>query len=295
MTGRKVAALVGTMVIALGIGSSANASGGDKAEFERILKQQYDAWYEEDGAKFAATFHKDADMVTFNGEHLSTRKGIAEGMQYYFDNYIPTSRLKLVDEHLRYARRDLVVIVRTTCIVETTDCRDGSLSRNTNVLSKRDGKWLQESFQNTRVEPLPPGVVPVPEPKGYTGSIEQIRQRQEDAWYEEDGVKFASTFSKDADLVTFNADHLRTRKGIAERMQFYFDNFIDTTRLETLGEHIRYVGRDLAVVVRTGCQLVPPSTECRPDSVSRNTNVLVKRDGKWTQESFQNTRYVPIP
>ncbi|MFC0108259.1 SgcJ/EcaC family oxidoreductase [Kibdelosporangium aridum] len=295
MTGRKIAALVGTMVIALGIGSSANASGDDKAEFARILKQQYDAWYEENGAKFAATFHKDADMVTFNGEHLSTRKGIAEGMQYYFDNHIPTSQLKLVDEHLRYARRDLVVIVRTTCIVETTDCRDGSLSRNTNVLSKRDGKWLQESFQNTRVDPLPPGVVPVAEPKAYTGSIEQIRQRQEDSWYEEDGAKFASTFSKDADVVTFNADHLRTRDGIAERMQFYFDNFINKTRLKKLGEHVRFVGRDLAVVVRTGCQLVPPSTECRPDSISRNTNVLVKRDGKWTQESFQNTRYVPIP
>ncbi|WP_173139234.1 SgcJ/EcaC family oxidoreductase [Kibdelosporangium persicum] len=281
--------------MALGIGTSAGASGDDGAQFARILKQQYDAWYEEDGAKFAATFTENGDMVTFNGEHLSTRKGIAEGMQYYFDNHIPTSRLKLLDEHVRYAKRDLVVIVRLTCIVEATDCRAGSLSRNTNVLSKKDGKWAQESFQNTRVEPLPPGVVAMPEPKPYAGTIDQIRQRQEDGWYEEDGAKFASTYTKDADVVTFNADHLKTRQGIAERMQFYFDNYIDKTRLKTLGEHVRYVGKDVAVVVRTGCQLVPPSTECRPDSLSRNTNILVRRHGEWQQESFQNTRYVPIP
>ncbi|ALG12466.1 SgcJ/EcaC family oxidoreductase [Kibdelosporangium phytohabitans] len=297
MKGSKVAAMAGAIVMTLGIGTGpAHATGSDQAQFARILKQQYDAWYEEDGAKFAATFTKDADLVTFNGDHLAGRDGIAKGMQYYFDNYIPTSKLKVLDEHIRYAERHLVFIVRTTCIVEppATGCRDGSRSRNTNVLSEKDGRWAQESFQNTRVDPLPPGVVPVREPKAFSGTIEQIRQRQEDAWFEEDGPKFASTFTKDADVVTFTADHLRTRRGIAERMQFYFDNHIDHTRLKTLGEHTRFVHRDLAIVVRTDCQLVPPATDCRPDSVSRNTNVLVKQGGKWSQESFQNTRYVPI-
>ncbi|MET9291079.1 SgcJ/EcaC family oxidoreductase [Streptomyces sp. NPDC003077] len=169
MKRNKVAALIGAACVALAIGAvPASASArDDRAEFARILKQQYDAWSEEDGAKFAATFTKDADMVTFNGDHLSTRKGIAEGMQYYFDHYIPASRLKLLDERVRYVDRDLVVIVRTTCIIErpATDCRDGSLSRNTNVLSRRDGRWLQESFQNTRYVPIPPssGSQEVPE------------------------------------------------------------------------------------------------------------------------------------
>lgn len=123
----------------------------------------------------------------------------------------------------------------------------------------------------------------------------EIRQQQADAWYAEDGAAFAATFTEDADLVTFNGDHLRTRDGIAEGMQYYFDTYIDHTKLHTIDEHIRFAGPNLAVIVRTGCQLVPPSTTCRPDSLSRNTNVMVKRHGRWLQESFQNTRVVALP
>jgi uncharacterized protein (TIGR02246 family) len=123
----------------------------------------------------------------------------------------------------------------------------------------------------------------------------RILQQQTDAWYEEDGAAFAATFTPDGDVVTFNGDHLRTRQGIAEGMQYYFDNYIDHTKLRTLDEHVRFAGPDLAVIVRTSCQLVPPATECRPDSLSRNTNVMVKRHGRWLQESFQNTRIVELP
>lgn len=123
----------------------------------------------------------------------------------------------------------------------------------------------------------------------------EIREQQAAAWYAEDGAAFAATFTEDADLVTFNGDHLRTRDGIAEGMQYYFDTYIDHTKLHTIDEHIRFAGPNLAIIVRTGCQLVPPSTTCRPDSLSRNTNVMVKRNGRWLQESFQNTRVVALP
>jgi uncharacterized protein (TIGR02246 family) len=131
--------------------------------------------------------------------------------------------------------------------------------------------------------------------KGDLAAFERILQQQHDAWFEEDGAKFAATFTKDADLVTFNGDHLTTRDGIAKGMQYYFDEYIDHTQLKALDQHIRFAGPNMAVIVRTSCQLVPPSTECRSDSLSRNTNVLVKRNGKWLQESFQNTRVMVLP
>src|ERR1041384_8201747 len=108
--------------------------------------------------------------------------------------------------------------------------------------------------------------------KGDLAAFERIRQQQEDGWFEEDGAKFAATFTENADLVTFNGDHLTTRQGIAAGMQYYFDTYIDHTKLHALDEHIRYVNPSMVVIVRTGCQLVPPSTECRSDSLSRNTN-----------------------
>jgi hypothetical protein len=49
-----------------------------------------------------------------------------------------------------------VTIVRTSCQLASgeADCREGSLSVNTNVLIRQNGEWLQASFQNTRVERL---------------------------------------------------------------------------------------------------------------------------------------------
>jgi uncharacterized protein (TIGR02246 family) len=159
-----IAAVIGT--VGLGVGGVAladqdadrNASGrDDHARFEQLQRQQYDAWHQEDGAAFAATFTENADMVTFNGDHLSTRARIATGMQYYFDNYIGRTTLRELDEHVRYVTPNHVVIVRTTCILNEgeSDCRPDSSSTNTNVLVKRHGTWLQDSFQNTRKFDLP--------------------------------------------------------------------------------------------------------------------------------------------
>jgi uncharacterized protein (TIGR02246 family) len=135
-----------------------------------------------------------------------------------------------------------------------------------------------------------------PDAKGDAlAAFERIREQQADAWFREDAVAFAATYTKNADLVTFNGDHLQTRDGIAKGMAYYFDKYIDHTRLKMLSEDVRFVAPDLAVIVRSSCQLVPPSTECRQDSYSRNTNVMVKRNGKWLQESFQNTRIVALP
>jgi uncharacterized protein (TIGR02246 family) len=129
----------------------------DLAAFERILKRQEAAWAAEDGTAFAATFTEDGDVVTFNGDHLAGRLGIAAGLQHAFDVYIPPSRIVRLDEHVRFVERDLAIVVRTSCIVNAGEeaCRAGSHSRNTNVLRVRRGEWLQTSFQNTRIEPLP--------------------------------------------------------------------------------------------------------------------------------------------
>lgn len=129
----------------------------DRAAFDTLLRRQEQAWAEKDGAAFAATFTKDADLVTFNGDHLRTRKAIAQGMQSYFDRYIGDTTLRTLDEHVRFVDRRTAVIVRTSCQVQKgeSECRAGSKSVNTNVMTKRNGAWLQQSFQNTRKAELP--------------------------------------------------------------------------------------------------------------------------------------------
>ncbi|GLZ75499.1 hypothetical protein Afil01_03060 [Actinorhabdospora filicis] len=155
-----VLATVAMAVLALaGTAASAGPSTPDDrpAEtFDAILRAQADAWFAEDGAAFAATFWPDGDMVTFNGDHLNGRADIAVRMQYYFDNYMDPTHIKTLSQDVTFARPDLAVIVRTSCLLvtESSPCRDGSLSTNTNVMLKRHGRWMQQSFQNTRQMPL---------------------------------------------------------------------------------------------------------------------------------------------
>jgi uncharacterized protein (TIGR02246 family) len=157
MARKWLVAVLSAVVVTMGVASGAQADGDDRGAFQRILKQQQDAWFNEDGKAFAATFTKDADFVTFNGDHLQTRDGIAQGLQYYFDKYIDHNHIKVLDETVNVTTGDLALIVRTTCLVQPpgTDCREGSLSRNTNVLVKRRGQWQQQSFQDTRIVSLP--------------------------------------------------------------------------------------------------------------------------------------------
>lgn len=130
---------------------------------------------------------------------------------------------------------------------------------------------------------------------GDQAAFDQLRVLQEDAWARGDAAAWARTFTSDGDMVTFNGDHLRGRDHITARMQHYFDAYLRDTRLLMLSEQVRYVEPDTVILVRTGCVLWNNETACTDEALSVNTNVLVKRHGRWLQTSFQNTRVRPIP
>lgn len=67
----------------------------------------------------------------------------------------------------------------------------------------------------------------------------------------------------------------------------YFDAYLQGTRLLMLSEQIRYLEPDTVTLVRTGCVLWGTETACTDEALSVNTNVLVKRHGRWLQTSFQ--------
>ena len=131
--------------------------------------------------------------------------------------------------------------------------------------------------------------------RGDQAAFDQLRRQQEDAWARGDAAAWAATFTADGDMVTFNGDHLHGRTHMTERMQHYFDAYLADTRLLMLTEQVRYLEPDTAIIVRTGCVLWDDQTTCTDEALSVNTNVLVKRHGRWLQASFQNTRVRPIP
>ncbi|RZQ60610.1 SgcJ/EcaC family oxidoreductase [Amycolatopsis suaedae] len=130
---------------------------------------------------------------------------------------------------------------------------------------------------------------------GDREAFAELVRTQQRAWEIESGALFASTFTRDGSVVTFNGDHLVTRPVIAAEMQRYFDHYIEDTTFQVLGEHVQYLRPDLVTITRTTCLVTAPATGCRDGSLSVNTNLLTKERGGWRQAIFQNTRKVPLP
>lgn len=155
-----VAVTLTTLGAASGAASAETPAGPhrDVAALQELRQRQDRAWERGDARAYAALYTKDADVVTFNGDHLSTRAGIEEGMGHYFTTYLKGTRLLQQDQRIRFPEADLAVIVRTGCVLwpGETACTDEALSVNTNVAVKRHGHWLYTSFQNTRIRPLGP-------------------------------------------------------------------------------------------------------------------------------------------
>jgi uncharacterized protein (TIGR02246 family) len=122
-------------------------------------------------------------------------------------------------------------------------------------------------------------------------AVADLERRQVDAWGR-DGAAFAATFTEDADFVDVVGGHLRGRKAIAESLQAGFDTFMAGTRLsEPRQRTVRFPAPDVAVVVTSGnCVLRDGESSCRPEDLSIQTRVAVKRDGRWLLTAFQNNR-----
>lgn len=133
-----------------------------------------------------------------------------------------------------------------------------------------------------------------PAPSSDLAALQRLRDLQEDAWARGDAAAYAAVYTGDADVVTFNGDHLQSRAGIETGMRHYFTTYLQGTRLLQQDERVRFVERDTAVIVRRGCVLWPGETACSADALSVNTNVAVKRHGSWLYTSFQNTRVRPL-
>lgn len=152
------AALGGSAGSASAEPSSGSGREKDLVALQELRERQDLAWERGDARAYAAVYTSDADLVTFNGDHMSTRAGVEEGMRYYFATYLRGTRLLQQDERIRFPEPDLAVIVRTGCVLwpGETACTDEALSVNTNVAVKSHGRWLYTSFQNTRIRPLRP-------------------------------------------------------------------------------------------------------------------------------------------
>jgi uncharacterized protein (TIGR02246 family) len=116
-----------------------------------------------------------------------------------------------------------------------------------------------------------------------------------EAWGRGDAAAYAALFDEDSDYVVFDGTRLRGRAENASFHRGVFGTVLAGTRLEGGVESVRLLTPEVALVHSSGGVMMPWQSRVSPGQRSRQTLVLVKRQGGWRIAAFQNTRLRPLP
>jgi uncharacterized protein (TIGR02246 family) len=135
------------------------SSEADETAVRAVLERQLAAWAAGDGTAFGATVTEDSDLITFDGTHVTGRQTIASYMQQAFDTVLADTRVEAAPVRIRFLNDDTAVMITEGGVVFPGEAEVPSerFSIQTFVLTKQDGQWLIEAFQNTRIDPATRG------------------------------------------------------------------------------------------------------------------------------------------
>jgi uncharacterized protein (TIGR02246 family) len=142
---------------------------------------------------------------------------------------------------------------------------------------------------------LCPALAVAADAQSFDGEVGQLLSQLQAAWAAGDGTAYAAAFAEEADFVPFFGIHLHGRQAIAGAHQGAFDTALKGTRLWLKVESIRPIADGVVVVHTVGAVIDPGSEATDPKPTSRQSFVLVRRDGGLVVEAFQNTVIQPPP
>jgi uncharacterized protein (TIGR02246 family) len=125
--------------------------------------------------------------------------------------------------------------------------------------------------------------------------IRDLVGRLSDSWARGDAQAYGAEFTHDCDYVAFDGTRFRGPNEPETHLARLFDTVLKDSRLEGEVESVRFVTPDVAVVHWTGSVAYPWQRHVTRRRLSRQTLVLVRRDGRWLATAFQNTRVRPLP
>jgi uncharacterized protein (TIGR02246 family) len=123
--------------------------------------------------------------------------------------------------------------------------------------------------------------------------IHALLHRLAEHWTRNDAAGYASEFTEDSDYVAFDGTHLRGRAANDAHHARLFASVLQGTRMVMEVESVRIIDPAVAVAHATGSVLFPWQPQVTRRRLSRQTYVLVRRDGRWQIEAFHNTRVRP--
>ncbi len=124
--------------------------------------------------------------------------------------------------------------------------------------------------------------------------IRELMERLSDSWARGDAQAYGAEFTEDCDYVAFDGTRFRGPSEPQTHLARLFDTVLKDSRLEGEVESVRFVSPDTAVVHWTGSVAYPWQERVSHRRLSRQTLVMVLRDGRWRATAFQNTRVRPL-
>jgi uncharacterized protein (TIGR02246 family) len=124
--------------------------------------------------------------------------------------------------------------------------------------------------------------------------IRAIWDRMAKTWTKNDARGYALEFTEDSDYVAFEGTRLRGRDANEQHHRRLFETVLKGTRLEGEVESVRFLGPDVAVMHLVGAVIFPWQRRTPKRRLSRQTCVVVRRDGRWQVTAFQNARIRPV-
>jgi uncharacterized protein (TIGR02246 family) len=119
----------------------------------QVLKRLDSAWNAADGARFAAEFSEDADVINIFGAHFSGRADIAKRMQSIFETVFKgsTHRSRKL-EMARYLSQDAIIALSSSGVaVSAGPLAPETRNRRTFILTKSGDAWRIRHWHNTTI------------------------------------------------------------------------------------------------------------------------------------------------
>jgi uncharacterized protein (TIGR02246 family) len=120
-------------------------------------------------------------------------------------------------------------------------------------------------------------------------AIRELEYTQADTWNSHDAKRYSTLFEEDADLVDIYGSHWGSREQIEEKLAEKF-------RVEFVEIAVRFLKPDIAIAHvawnmrgATG----PGGGQLGAPSEGLQTQILVKRGGRWSIAAMQNTNWSP--
>jgi uncharacterized protein (TIGR02246 family) len=136
--------------------ANTNARAEDEAQVRALADELEQGWNAGDGARFAAAFTEDGDLVGFDGTLLRGRTAIEAFQQQLFDRWMKGTRLTGRVTDVRFVGPDTVIMhVVGGTIMRGKDRPARARDSIQTMTAVRTGQgWRLAAFQNTRVRPM---------------------------------------------------------------------------------------------------------------------------------------------